>query len=218
MKTSANEIGKRIKKLRKEEDLTQTEFGEKIGVKGNTITGYENGTRRPSDSILNYICLIFNVDQTWLRTGEGEMYMSTPDCRDALEKLLSDKDCNNMEIKFLTSYFQLKENERKAFCELIVKMFPDAISKIVGDDPLGKPYSFNWQEVLPLSEIEEGVASGTPSGVVDAESAYEKSLGFARNMDSSALNTIGDTASFNGKVKEKNTTESGGGEGGNNVG
>lgn len=161
MKTSVKEIGKRIKEIRKDEKLTQTEFGEKIGVKGNTVTGYENGTRRPSDSVLNYICLIFNIDQTWLRTGEGSKDAYTPDYINALEKLFSDKDCNNMEIKFLTSYFELKKNERKAFCELIEKMFPDAIAKIVGDNPLDEPYSSDWQECHSLRETKEVTVSAT---------------------------------------------------------
>jgi transcriptional regulator with XRE-family HTH domain len=42
----------RIKEIRKHYKLTQTEFGERIGVKGNTITGYETGIRTPSDTII----------------------------------------------------------------------------------------------------------------------------------------------------------------------
>lgn len=63
----------RIKEIRKTFDLTQTEFGEKIGVKGNTITNYETGLRTPSDAVILSICREFQVDEHWLRTGEGEM-------------------------------------------------------------------------------------------------------------------------------------------------
>ena len=59
----------RIKMLRKNIGLTQTEFGEKIGVKGNTITGYENGIRSPSDAVIKAICREFNVSEQWLHTG-----------------------------------------------------------------------------------------------------------------------------------------------------
>lgn len=65
----------RIKEVRKHYKLTQTEFGERIGVKGNTVTGYETGIRSPSDSIIVSICREFNVDETWLRTGEGSMFV-----------------------------------------------------------------------------------------------------------------------------------------------
>ena len=160
MKTDAREIGKRIKKLRKDRNLTQTEFGEKIGVKGNTVTGYENGTRRPSDSVINYICLIFHVDQTWLRTGEGDddvAYLPDLDQVDVLSKVRSEFNCNELEMKFLTAYLGLEEKERDAFCKLLEKMFPDAISVIAGENPLTR----TWQEALPRTEILE--SAGTPT-------------------------------------------------------
>lgn len=64
----------RIKTIRKHYNLTQTEFGDRIGVKGNTITNYENGLRNPSDAIIVSICREFNVNEEWMRTGNGEMF------------------------------------------------------------------------------------------------------------------------------------------------
>lgn len=65
----------RIKKIRKAVKLTQIQFGEKIGVKGNTVTNYESGLRTPTDAVIKSICREFNVDENWLRTGEGEMFL-----------------------------------------------------------------------------------------------------------------------------------------------
>ena len=65
----------RIKKIRKEVKLTQVQFGEKIGVKGNTVTNYESGLRTPTHAVIKSICREFNVDENWLRTGEGEMFL-----------------------------------------------------------------------------------------------------------------------------------------------
>lgn len=61
----------RIKKLRKVLDLTQREFGERIGVKPNTIATYEIGRNEPIDAVISLICREFNVSEHWLRTGEG---------------------------------------------------------------------------------------------------------------------------------------------------
>lgn len=61
----------RIKKLRKVLDLTQREFGERIGVKPNTIATYEIGRNEPIDAVISLICREFNVNERWLRTGEG---------------------------------------------------------------------------------------------------------------------------------------------------
>ena len=65
----------RIREIRKDHNLTQTEFGERIGVKGNTVTGYEKENRIPSDAIILSICREFNVNEEWLRTGQGEKYL-----------------------------------------------------------------------------------------------------------------------------------------------
>ena len=42
----------RIKTIRKSNNLTQTEFGKRIGVKGNTVTNYETGLRIPSEAVI----------------------------------------------------------------------------------------------------------------------------------------------------------------------
>lgn len=65
----------RIKKIRKELDLTQQGFAEKIGTTANVLTNYETGRRNPSASVINNICKTFDVNETWLRTGEGEMFV-----------------------------------------------------------------------------------------------------------------------------------------------
>ena len=64
----------RIRQLRKQLKLNQSEFGEKVGVKGNTIGNYELGLRSPSDAVIFSICREFGVNEDWLRTGEGEMF------------------------------------------------------------------------------------------------------------------------------------------------
>lgn len=38
------------------------------------VSGYEIGRRVPNDAIIDLICREFNVNETWLRTGEGPMF------------------------------------------------------------------------------------------------------------------------------------------------
>lgn len=66
----------RIKELRKSLGLNQSEFGAKIGVTTSAISGYELGSRVPSDAIIKSICREYGVNETWLRTGAGDMYRS----------------------------------------------------------------------------------------------------------------------------------------------
>ena len=65
----------RIKKIRKELDLTQQKFADKLGVQRNTIAMYEMGRTLPSDAIMRSICREFNINEDWLRTGQGEMFI-----------------------------------------------------------------------------------------------------------------------------------------------
>lgn len=65
----------RLKKLRKNLDLTQQAFADRIGMKQNTIAQYEMGRTTPSDAIVFSICREFGVNEKWLRNGEGEMFI-----------------------------------------------------------------------------------------------------------------------------------------------
>ena len=63
----------RIKQVRKEAKITQQELADSLGLKQNTIAMYEIGRITPSDRTILDICRIYNVNEKWLRYGEGEM-------------------------------------------------------------------------------------------------------------------------------------------------
>lgn len=65
---------KRVVDVRKQFNLTQGEFAAKLGLTRNFISLIENGNRDPSDRTISDICREFNVNEHWLRTGEGEMF------------------------------------------------------------------------------------------------------------------------------------------------
>ena len=64
----------RIKAVRKAAGLTQQEFAESLGLKQNTVATYEIGRLLPSDRTITDICRNYSVNETWLRTGAGEMF------------------------------------------------------------------------------------------------------------------------------------------------
>lgn len=63
----------RIKEVRKSIGYTQQKFADELGLKRNTVGGYEIGTVTPSDRTILDVCEKFGVNERWLRTGEGEM-------------------------------------------------------------------------------------------------------------------------------------------------
>lgn len=64
-----------IKKIRKELDLTQQKFADRLGVKRNTVAQWELGINALTDQVITFICKEFNVSETWLREGTGEMFI-----------------------------------------------------------------------------------------------------------------------------------------------
>lgn len=68
-------MNERLKKLRKALDLTQQEFADRIGSKRNTVAKYETEVNTPSAAVVSLICREFNVNEEWLRTGEGDMFL-----------------------------------------------------------------------------------------------------------------------------------------------
>lgn len=55
-----------LKQLREKNNLTQKEFGEKVGVSAPTVVAYEQGKKKPSYETLILIANTFNVSLDWL--------------------------------------------------------------------------------------------------------------------------------------------------------
>ena len=110
----------RIRTIRKTLGLTQTDFGAKIGVKGNTITNYETGLRTPSDAVIISICREFDVNEAWLRTGHGEMFLQLNEDAE-LDKLFAAIQLSDDEFikSLLRAYWRLPQEKKAVIWELI---------------------------------------------------------------------------------------------------
>ena len=72
-------MNNRLRELRKELGLTMEAFGNKIGIGKATISMIESGKTVLTDRNISIICKEFSVNETWLRTGEGEMFIKRSD-------------------------------------------------------------------------------------------------------------------------------------------
>lgn len=133
-------MNERIRLLRKELGLNQSDFGNKIGVKQGTVAGYESGARTPLDAVVSSICREFDVNEEWLRTGEGEMFEQMTEQQKLLKytgMLLKDKDSAivNAIQSFIVTYEQLDDTS-KATLEKIAQQFIDNLKKSQQPDSL----------------------------------------------------------------------------------
>lgn len=67
-------MDRRIKEIRKANgNISQELFGKRLGLTGATISRFESGDRQPTEAIILSMCREYNVNENWLRTGEGDM-------------------------------------------------------------------------------------------------------------------------------------------------
>lgn len=115
-------MNERIKKIRKELDLTQQEFAAKIGTTANVLTNYETGRRNPSASVINNICKTFSVNEVWLRTGEGEMFVPKSK-RQLISELLGDPQGNDsFKQRLIEALSVLNESDWEYLEKLALKL------------------------------------------------------------------------------------------------
>lgn len=69
----------RIKAIREALKLSQREFGKKLGVSRDVISNIEYNRVAPKELLLRHICELYNVNEHWLHTGNGEMFNDNPD-------------------------------------------------------------------------------------------------------------------------------------------
>lgn len=87
-------VGSRIKELRNSLDLTQQKFADRLGIQRGIIGKYEVDVSAPSDAVISLICREFNVRESWLRDGTGEMLEVKPraeELGELVRKLLADR-------------------------------------------------------------------------------------------------------------------------------
>ena len=98
-----SELKDRIKKIRKEENLTQEEFGKKLTISRSQIACYERGIHNIPERVLNQIEKEFNINKEWLRTGIGEMRSISNDELELAETLATLTTSDNPLLKELAS-------------------------------------------------------------------------------------------------------------------
>lgn len=121
--SGVNSLNERIKKIRKALDLTQQEFADRLGIIRGNIAGYETGKRNPSDAVLSLICNKFNVNEKWLHTGEGKMFIEVPE-EDIYSKAAASvfKEDDATAIEGLKLYYSLSPEAKKAVRNYILQL------------------------------------------------------------------------------------------------
>lgn len=118
------EIFERLKYIRKTLNLTQKNFAKEIGLSQTSLGMIEVGDRKVQDRHIKTICSLFNVNENWFRTGNGEMFIKV---EDSIFKQLSEKyNLNEKDLSFIKHYLNMNPQNRQYLLNMILNM-ADAI-------------------------------------------------------------------------------------------
>ena len=117
------EVYERIKYIRKKElNMTQEEFGQALGVSRSVIANIEyNRLARPEqkEPIIKLICKQFHINESWLRTGEGEPFAYNLE-EDEFSSYAAEIDRNDPRLKQAILYYKkLSEEDKKLFWDFV---------------------------------------------------------------------------------------------------
>lgn len=113
--------GERVKEVRKALGLTLDKFGEKVGVKKQTVSRIENGVNNVTDQMVLSICREFNVNYDFLMNGEGEMFDDLP--QTVLDELCAQYDLDDLDRTLVEMYIEMPEQVRDYLKHEIRKRF-----------------------------------------------------------------------------------------------
>lgn len=69
-------VGERLIELRKMLSLNQEAFGKPLNLSRSAVASYEVGRRSLTDRTIADICRVYSINEEWLRTGNGEMFVN----------------------------------------------------------------------------------------------------------------------------------------------
>jgi len=131
--------GERIKEVRKINKLTLEKFGERIGMKKSSVSQLENGINAVTEQTLKSICREFNVNEEWLRTGNGEMFLQLSkddETAHIVQNMLGSNAGSfyNIILEIAKSYKKLSPNSQKALDELADNLLAGLVNKEEKDE------------------------------------------------------------------------------------
>ena len=120
----------RVKVIRKAKSLTLEEFGKRICLGNTAVSKIERGENSLTPMARKIICQEFGVSETWLRTGEGEMWAVQPDPpSDDLGKVLDAYKLPKELRPLFEGYLGLSDQARKEVQGLLVKWARDVAAQ-----------------------------------------------------------------------------------------
>ena len=117
-------MNERVKQLRKTLDLTMEKFGDRLGVKKNSISQIESGKNSLTEQMIKSICREFDVDEEWLRNGTGSMFIERTRDEEIAKFIgtIQSVDDDSFMKKFISMLAKLDESEWRLLEKMALRL------------------------------------------------------------------------------------------------
>lgn len=166
------DISTRIERVITDLQLKKVEFASRLKIDQSYVTQLTTGRRNPSERLISDICREFSVNETWLRTGEGEMFVQKTRAQEIDE--------------FISDILKGEPDFRQQLVSLLARMTPEEWKML-------ERKAIELVDAMKKTSNIDGQEKTSPASTEDAEEAYRKSSGYAPNRALSASNTSGGT-------------------------
>lgn len=181
-------IGTRIKKIRKDNGLNQADFAKRINISRSNLSNLEIERVSLTDRVLKSICVEFNINESWLRDGIGEMQSSSPKKCFSLDDYAKQNNMTELDIEIIKLYFSLDVETRTT----AMNFFKENMLK-----PMAQKMASSISETAPQGLVKQNVNNTEFATVEEAEEAYKKSrLNSASKMTSSVTSSTNDSVNL----------------------
>lgn len=114
----------RVKEIRKRNNLTMEQFGSRLGITKASVSRIESGVNNLTEQMIKAICREFNVNENWLRTGEGDMVIALSR-RESIAAFIGDlmkEDDDSFKLRLIDVLADLDESEWEFLADLAQRL------------------------------------------------------------------------------------------------
>lgn len=120
-------MDKRLKRMRLEKGLTQTELGNILGLSKSAISKIELDKASLTDRNMQALTKELDVNPLWLKTGEGEMFLSIK--ADLIDQLAKEYKLDKTSKELIRSFLELDQEQRDYLIGWLKNVFTPASKK-----------------------------------------------------------------------------------------
>ena len=158
-------MNERIKELRLKLGLSQDEFGRRLGVTRGAITNIELNKVEPKPLFIDLMCREFHVNESWLRTGEGEMFQPKSRNDELLDyaRRIAEGDPGSIQAQLLTVMTRLTDAQWEVLAQVAAQFLAEAQSQPSHEPTIDERVEAYRQELLAEEKGADGSSPSPPA-------------------------------------------------------